>query len=90
MRLHIASSIKAVVNEVREREQIRLLIEHMETDAHTLDDIGLTLEEFAALQWRHHRAYGALSRQWQKLGLTHTRSAFRDTLRLHRTPLLKS
>jgi len=90
MRVHIASFIKAIVNDVREREQIRLLIEQMEADPHTLDDIGLTLDEFAALQWQGHRTHGALHRHWQQLGWKRSASVLRDTLGFHRTPMLKS
>ena len=90
MRVHIASFIKAAVKEIREREQIRLLIEQMEADLHTLNDIGLTLDEFAALQLQGHRTYGALHGYWRQLGWSRSASVLGDTLGFHRRPMLKS
>jgi len=90
MRVHIGSFIKAIVSDAREREQIRLLIEQMEADPHTLDDIGLTLDEFAARQWQGHRTHGALHRHRQQLGWNRSASVLSDTLGFHRRPMFKS
>ena len=90
MRVHIPTFIKAVINEIRQREEIRLLIEQMEADPHMLDDIGLTLAEFAARQWQAHETGGALQLWWHRSPQNRNANVLKDTLGLHRTPMLKS
>jgi hypothetical protein len=52
MRVHVPNLMTALFTDLKRREETRLLIERMEHDPHALQDIGLTLEQFAALQWK--------------------------------------
>jgi hypothetical protein len=53
--------VPALVGELIQRYQIRRLIEDMKRDPRTLEDIGLTFEQFAAAQWEGHRRLGNLA-----------------------------
>ncbi len=65
----------ALVGELTQRYAIGGLIEDMKRDPRTLEDIGLTFEQFAAAQWEGHRRLGSLASYLRKLTSSNARPA---------------
>ena len=92
MRVHIETFLGNRLDDMRQRRDVRLLIERMENDPRALDDMGLTFEQFAERQWQALEQEHAMRRARRRSRASRAFNAsfpwriLPDSLALHRTP----
>ena len=90
MRVQGKAILTALIEDLRQRYVIQVLIDRMEHEPGTLADIGISFEDFAARQWQAHARTGALARLRRQPRRRTKRARIAgmvlpDTLGLHRS-----